>query len=159
MAQAKPPKPTFGELLRAHRERLGVTLTDFAGHCGIDAGNLSRIERGERKPPEFPHLLRIADALKIPLKSPLWHSLFAAAARDRFETLSFSGYTYLGFENPLHGLPEEPQTPHTVTVTEAACEIGKIAESLGVEKITVKAGDGSEFYFYIGKGKGRDQTD
>jgi len=118
-----------------------------------------RIERGARKPPELPHLVRITEALNILENSLSWHELFAAAARDRFESLSFEGFTYLGFENPLHGLPEEPQPPHTVTLTEAAFEIGKISESLGVEKITVKASDGSEFCFNVGKGKGRDQSD
>jgi transcriptional regulator with XRE-family HTH domain len=159
MVRSKPPRPKFGELLRAHRDRLGITLTDFAARCQIDAGNLSKIERGERKPPELPHLVRITGALSIPRDSPGWHELMAAAARDRFETLSIEGYTYLGFANPLHGLPEEPRAQREVTLTEAAVEIGKISESLGVEKITVKASDGSEFSFYIRKGKGRDQSD
>jgi hypothetical protein len=101
----------------------------------------------------------MVEALNIPQGTPSWHAIMAAAARDRFETLSFQGFTYLGFENPLHGLPEEPQSPQAVTLTEAAFEIGKISESLGVETITVKASDGSEFFFHIGKGKGRDQTD
>ena len=158
MVRSKPARPKFGELLRAHRERLGITLTDFADRSRIDAGNLSRIERGERKPPELPHLVRMTEVLNIPKESPSWHAFMAAAARDRFETLSFEGYTYLGFANPLHGLPEEPQAQHEVTLTEAAVEIGKISASLGVEKITVKASDGSEFSFYIGKGKGRDQS-
>src|SRR5262245_35858422 len=120
MTKNKPPKPKFGELVRARREHLGLKLTDFAASCRIDAGNLSRVERGERKPPELPHLVRLAEALGIQRDSLSWHQLMAAAARDRFETLDFSGYTYLGFENPLHGLPKEPQAPHEVTLTEAA---------------------------------------
>ena len=91
MTRDKRPKPKFGELVRARREHLGLTLTDFAARCRTDAGNLSRIERGERKPPELPHLVRIAEALSIQRDSPSWHQLMAAAARDRFETLVCAG--------------------------------------------------------------------
>jgi transcriptional regulator with XRE-family HTH domain len=36
--------------LRAAREARGETLTEVSAACGTDAGNLSRIERGEQIP-------------------------------------------------------------------------------------------------------------
>jgi len=141
---------TFGELLRALRQHKGVTLSELATAAGIDDGNLSRIEGGTRKPPRLPRLLEILQALGLEEGSREFQQLLAAAARDRFETFAHGGYTYLGFENPLHGLPREEQAPREFTLTEAAFEIGRISASRGVKKITVEAEDGSKFSFPIG---------
>jgi transcriptional regulator with XRE-family HTH domain len=143
------PKPKFCELLRDYRTRRGLSLSDLAQKSEIDLGNLSRIESGRRKPPELPLLLRLVRALDIVQDSLEWHELFKAAARDRFKPIEVGGLTYLGFESPLHGLPPEPAP--TVSLTEAAFEIGKLAESRGVRRISVLTGDGYECFFYIGE--------
>jgi transcriptional regulator with XRE-family HTH domain len=56
-------QPSFGRLLRLHRERRGLTLTALRKQCGIDVGNLSRIERGDRLPPKMPVLIELLRAL------------------------------------------------------------------------------------------------
>jgi transcriptional regulator with XRE-family HTH domain len=131
-----------------------MTLVELAAASGADDGNLSRIERGARKPPKLPRLLTILEALQIRENSPEWHELLAAAARDRFESLDYQGITYLGEESPLHGLPPE-QAAHGFTLAQAALEIGRISASHGVKKITVEAGDGSERFFAIREGEGK----
>lgn len=139
----------FGKLLKSLRRRKPMTLTELSAASEIDAGNLSRIERGERKAPNLPRLVAILKALGIAESSPEWHEALGAAAKDRFETLRHGRFTYLGWENPLHGLPAQDAKPRQFTLTEAAMEIGRISASHGVKKITVKSADGSEWFFPI----------
>ena len=58
----------------------------------------------------------------------------------------------------LVAVPRANAQVHIIELTADSDSRYKIAGQRTPE-ITVKAGDGSEFYFYIGKGKGRDQTD
>ena len=78
-----------------------------------------------------------------------------AAARNRFESLDYQGVAYLGFESPLHGFPAEQQPSLWFTLTQAAVEIGRISTTQGVKRITVEAGDGSEWFFTIREDEGR----
>ena len=39
----------LGKMIRLHRERLGIAQLELASMAGIDAGNLSKIERGSRR--------------------------------------------------------------------------------------------------------------
>jgi DNA-binding XRE family transcriptional regulator len=39
----------LGEIIRMHRERLGIAQLELAAMAGIDPGNLSKIERGSRR--------------------------------------------------------------------------------------------------------------
>ena len=146
---------TFGELLKAQRNRRGMTLLELSAASGIDNGNLSRIERGVRKAPKLPQLLKILQALGLRDDSGERRELLAAAARDRFESLSYQGITYLGCESPLQALPAEQQPPPQFTLTQAAVEIGRISVSHRVKKITVETGDGSEWFFPIREDEGR----
>ena len=124
-----PPRNRFGQLLKALRRRKHITLAALSAAAGIDAGNLSRMERGQRKASNLPRLVAIRE--------------------DRFETLKYGRFTYLGWENPLHGLPAHDVEPRQFGLTEAAFEIGRISASHGVKKITVKSADGSEWFFPI----------
>lgn len=142
-------RPKFGELLKTLREQRDISLTELSRRCGIDLGNLSRIQTGERKPPELPHLLKIATALELAQDSPEWRELFKAAARNRFENLTVEGITYLGYENTLHGVPAKPQPRRTMSLTEAVLQIGKVSATRGLRRITVEADDGSEYFYYI----------
>ena len=144
-----PPRNRFGQLLKALRRRKHITLAALSAAAGIDAGNLSRMERGQRKASNLPRLVAILKALGIEEGSPEWHELLGAAAKDRFETLKYGRFTYLGWENPLHGLPAHDVEPRQFGLTEAAFEIGRISASHGVKKITVKSADGSEWFFPI----------
>ena len=149
-----PQQNRFGDLLKSLRRRKRLTLAELSAASDIDAGNLSRIERGERKAPKLSRLVEILKALGVGEGSPEWHGLLGAAARDRFETLQYDRYTYLGWENPLHGLPAHDAQPRQFTLTEAAMEIGRISASHGVKKITVKSADGSEWFFTIREEEG-----
>jgi transcriptional regulator with XRE-family HTH domain len=60
----------FGGLLKSYRKRRGLTLNDLADKCGLDSGNLSRMERGARRPPKGAVATRLMDALGI-LKTAL----------------------------------------------------------------------------------------
>ena len=155
MAKSQSSSTTFGELLKAHRNRRGMTLLALSAATGIDNGNLSRIEQGARKPPKLPRLLKILDGLGLREDSAEWRELVAAAARDRFDSLNYPAVTDLRFESPLHGLPAEQQPPLQFTLTQAAVEIGRISGSHGITKITVEAGDGSEWFFPIREDGGR----
>ena len=42
----------FGELFKSFRIRLGITLREFCLRNHLDAGNISRIERGLASPPQ-----------------------------------------------------------------------------------------------------------
>jgi len=155
MAKEKSARTTFGELLKAHRSRRGMTLLELSAASGIDDGNLSRIERGARKAPKLPRLQKILGALGLREDSEEWRELLAAAARNRFESLDYQGLAYLGFESPLHGSPAEQQPPLQFTLTQAAVEIGRISAAQGVKRITVEAGDGSEWFFTIREDQGK----
>ena len=48
---------TFGDLIRAHRKKLGLGLREFCAGAGMDPAYLSRIERGVLAPPQDPERL------------------------------------------------------------------------------------------------------
>lgn len=48
-ARTEPPG-TFGQLLRAHRERRGLSLAQFATRVHFNRGHLSKVENGKRTP-------------------------------------------------------------------------------------------------------------
>ena len=101
-------------------------------------------------PPKMRALLELLKALRIPKNSAPWRVFMSAAARGRLEILDDpSGIAYLPYENTLHGLPEPTKRVHTYTVTQAAAELGRVQEKLGIKKITVEASDGSQFVFPI----------
>jgi len=101
-------------------------------------------------PPKMPALLELLKALAVPNNSASWRAFMSAAARGRLEVLDDpSGMIYLPYENTLHGLPEQNKKAHTYTVTQAAAELGRVQEKIGIKKITVEAADGSQFVFPI----------
>ena len=104
--QTSIQKPKFGELLRAHRQKAGLTVTQLADRVGLDQSHVSKIELGDRNPPRLPYLLKMAQELGIAPNSNEWRELFKEAARGQNESIQVEGITYLGYENALHGLPE-----------------------------------------------------
>lgn len=139
----------FGDLLRLQRQRRGLTLTELGKKCGMDVGNLSRIERGERLPPKMAALHEVLKALRVPHESAQWRAFMSAAALGRSEFLEDASGTYLPYENALRGLPGREKPAQTYTVTEAASELGRVQATLGIKKITIEAADGSQFVFPI----------
>lgn len=53
----------FGEAVLTRRHALGMTLRDLEYACGIDQGNLSKVERGDIVP-RLDSAVRIATGLK-----------------------------------------------------------------------------------------------
>ncbi len=75
----------FGQLVRGHRERLGITITDLARYASIDQGLLSKIERGLRRPPQLvPYVERLTSRFKLKPSSTEYRQLVDAAYRERF---------------------------------------------------------------------------
>ncbi|WP_353961265.1 helix-turn-helix transcriptional regulator [Paenibacillus sp. S-12] len=58
---AKPA--TLGELIQYHRQRKNISLSKLQELVGLDKGNLSRIENGEVKRPNF----NIIESIAAPL--------------------------------------------------------------------------------------------
>jgi transcriptional regulator with XRE-family HTH domain len=55
----------LGKNLRAARKRLGLTQEEVAERSGVQAGEVSRIERGKRDP-QVSTLERLAEAVETP---------------------------------------------------------------------------------------------
>lgn len=56
-----------GSAIREKRIEKGLGLQEFARRCGVDAGNLSRIERGQSGA-HMATLRRIAAELEVPIR-------------------------------------------------------------------------------------------
>ena len=55
----------FGRKVRRSRKDKGIGLRELARRIDIDYSNLSRIERGQRPPPDLKTVIRIAEELEI----------------------------------------------------------------------------------------------
>ena len=55
----------FGQIIREARKKRDIGLREFARQVEIDYSRLSRIERGERPPPDLELVLRMSDLLEI----------------------------------------------------------------------------------------------
>ena len=55
----------FGRKVRRSRKDKGIGLRELARRIDVDYSNLSRIERGQRPPPDLETVVRIADELDI----------------------------------------------------------------------------------------------
>lgn len=78
---------TFGEFFKSKRISLNLTLRQFCEAHNLDAGNLSRIERGVSPPPKSDEKLKkYAKYLKIKEGTDDWYEFFdlAAAESGRF---------------------------------------------------------------------------
>lgn len=80
----------FGELVKARRVELGLTLREFCRRLGEDPSNWSKVERGVLKPPLQREKMRhIAGVLDIKEGSGEWEDLVDAAAVDAGEIPSY----------------------------------------------------------------------
>lgn len=61
----KQDRREFGERVRQERKQQGVGLRELAREVDIDYSNLSRIERGQRPPPDLDMVIKIAKELDI----------------------------------------------------------------------------------------------
>lgn len=76
-------RKTFGEFFKEKRIALGLTLRQFCEQCHIDAGNMSKIERGILPPPKSEELLKkYAALLNLKEGTDDWYLFFDSAAAD-----------------------------------------------------------------------------
>lgn len=80
---AKHERRTFGAFFKAKRLELDMSLREFCQQNGLDAGNLSRMERGLLAPPQAERLAAYAEMLGIAEGSDDWYELFDLAAAER----------------------------------------------------------------------------
>jgi transcriptional regulator with XRE-family HTH domain len=149
----KPGTPlTFGSLLRHIRKQRGMTLAQVSDASGIDQATISKIELGDRLPPEVHTLVRISTALEIPEGSEGFKDLLALALDERGEASETSGKTQgvstvLNLTRPMdlaEGMP--------VLVNDLAELLAKstaYAITNGAISITVRASDGSVQRFQV----------
>lgn len=80
----------FGELIRAHRNSQGLTLTELASKLSMDSANLCKIENGQRNfDPK--RLLLLSDSLGIDL-SQLEREFYSdIIAKDLFNSEDYEG--------------------------------------------------------------------
>ena len=71
---------SFGHFFKETRIKQGLTLRKFCSQNGLDAGNISRLERGLAKPPSHAKLEQYAGALQIKKESNDWWEFFDLAA-------------------------------------------------------------------------------
>jgi transcriptional regulator with XRE-family HTH domain len=80
----KPGMPlTFGKLLRHIRKSRGMTLAQVSEATRIDQATISKMELGDRLPPELHTVVRIASALEIPEGSEGFNALATLALDER----------------------------------------------------------------------------
>ena len=72
----------FGEFFRERRIALKKTLRQFCLENGLDAGNLSRLERGRVPPPKRHKLEEYARLLELKEGSDEWFKFFDLADAD-----------------------------------------------------------------------------
>ena len=60
-----------GEIIKAKREEMDISLVDFAKQVGISPGYLSQLENGRKTNPNLELIMRIADELDIDLEELL----------------------------------------------------------------------------------------
>ena len=76
-------RKTFGAFFKERRMALELTLREFCLQNGVDAGNLSRLERGLMPPPQGDKLVGYAKMLSIEEGSNDWYEFFDLAAAER----------------------------------------------------------------------------
>lgn len=74
-------KKTFGEVFKEKRMNTGLTLRQFCEKYNLDAGNMSKMERGIAQPPKSEELLKkYAKLLKLEEGTDDWYLFFDLAA-------------------------------------------------------------------------------
>lgn len=73
---------TFGRFFKEKRIALGLTLRQFCEKHNLDAGNMSKIERGILPPPKDKILKRYANLLKLKEGTDDWYLFFDLAAAE-----------------------------------------------------------------------------
>lgn len=74
---------SFGEFFKEKRIALSLTLRQFCEKCSLDAGNISKMERGILPPPKSEELLKkYAKLLNLKEGTDDWYLFFDLAAAE-----------------------------------------------------------------------------
>jgi len=75
---------SFGDFIKSHRLKLGLTLREFCKTYGHDPSNWSKLERGVIPPPADEKTLRVwAEQLGITEYSSDWYTMIDLAAIEK----------------------------------------------------------------------------
>jgi tetratricopeptide (TPR) repeat protein/DNA-binding XRE family transcriptional regulator len=77
---ATPHPPSFGALLRRHRNAAGLTQEELAAQASMSAHGIADLEAGRRRTPRKETVALLADALRLAGQD---RAIFEAAARQR----------------------------------------------------------------------------
>jgi len=72
----------FGSFFKQKRMAMGMTLRHFCELHGLDAGNISKLERGGLPPPKEEILKKYARYLKLKEGSDSWYEFFDLASAE-----------------------------------------------------------------------------
>lgn len=95
----------FGEQVRAMRMERNISCAKLARIVGLDCATLSRVESGERRPPElYPFVARLVRAFGLDIESGEAQDLMNKALNERFPNLpDFAPPRYLAIVGPTAG--------------------------------------------------------
>lgn len=79
----KASRGSFGAFFKAKRIAAWWTLREFCKKFALDAGNMSRMERGQLAPPQGARLAAYAEMLGIVEGTDDWYEFFDLAAAER----------------------------------------------------------------------------
>jgi transcriptional regulator with XRE-family HTH domain len=77
----------FAVLLTAYRRRADLSMYQLAHACRVDPSHISRLESGQRNPPQADILRALMDALALDGHERQQFALLAAGARDTAHTV------------------------------------------------------------------------
>lgn len=143
----------FGPLIRAKRLKRGFGLLELANLAGMDATQLSRMETGQRLPPELPGLVVLANKLGIHANSEEFSELLAAADQDRNPALHKMALEMRGGKawNPFRQLERNEVT--CASLGELVSKATQQAIEVQAHEIAVTSAAGRTTVFRLQEGK------
>ena len=78
----------FGRVLKAERERQGLSLADVSDRCGVEKGAISRLENGLNANPTLDTIRRCAEALGKTVTLSLSHEERRTGSLSRIRSSS-----------------------------------------------------------------------
>lgn len=119
---------TVGEKIRAARTAQGLTQDELGGRCGIAGANIRKYELGKANP-KYKTLIRIADALKIPVTDIVDDEWVSQNVEDCIRTIVYGeGITVPDAEERIAAALEKLNTTGQNVAVERVEELTKIPD-------------------------------
>jgi transcriptional regulator with XRE-family HTH domain len=142
----------FGTLLRTLRRARKLGLVELGHAVDMDHSLLSRIERGERLPPDIPGLLRLAQALGVPESSDQFADMLALADQARNPALHNMALKMRGGApwNPFSAdLMNEAPPVQVASLAELVSRATEYAITNEATSITIRSASGAVQKFQV----------